>query len=301
VDRVAAELRGPVRRIPVLPLGFRPVRRLVRAAVTRLPTPATPGVRIEPVAVGRVLRPTQPRSTAALLWVHGGGYLIGAPNQDDARCAAVCRELGVVVLSVAYRLAPEHVFPAALTDCRAGWTWLIEHAAGLGVDPARIVLGGESAGGGLAAGLAQQLHDDAATPLGQWLWYPMLDDRTAAGRDDQRRRVWTNRLNRIGWRAYLGREPGAAAVPPYAVAARRDDLTGLPPAWIGVGDVDLFHAEDLRYAAGLRAVGVPVTLDVVAGAPHGFASWAPTTRISTGFTARATDWLGDLIGSVGAG
>ena len=134
---------------------------------------------------------------------------------------------------------PEHPYPAAL-DAHAAWTWLRGHAAA-----ERIVVGGQSAGGGLAAALVQRLYDEGERPRAQWLFCPMLDDRTAArrGLDDAGHRVWDNRLNRFGWRAYLGTEPGAPGVPPYAVPARRDDVAGLPDTWIGVGDIDLFHDE----------------------------------------------------------
>jgi len=231
---------------------------------------------------------------AALLWIHGGGFVIGRAAQNDRFCGAAARDLGIVVVSVEYRKAPEHRFPAGLDDCHAGWTWMQQQAAALGIDPARVAVGGESAGGGLAASLVQRLHDAGGTqPAAQWLFCPMLDDRTAARRelDDVGHFVWTNRLNRSGWRAYLGAEPGAATVPPYAVAARRDDLSGLPPAWIGVGDIDLFADEDRAYAERLRAVGVAATLDVVPGAPHGFEIWAPDSTLAREHVARAQAWL----------
>jgi acetyl esterase/lipase len=217
-------------------------------------------------------------------------------------CALTARELGILVVSVEYRKAPEQPFPAALDDCSAGWKWLQGEAQRLGVEPTQVAVGGESAGGGLAASLAQRLHDvgastDAATPIAQWLFYPMLDDRTAA-RDELDRLdhfVWNNRLNRFGWRSYLGVDPGSGAVPPYAVAARREDLRGLPPAWIGVGDIDLFYDEDRDYAERLRAAGVAATLDVVPCAPHGFASWAPNTPLARDHIGRAQAWLGQAL------
>lgn len=186
-------------------------------------------------------------------------------------CAHYARELGILVVGVDYRLAPEHPFPAALDDCYAALRWLHDRAEQLGVDPARIAVGGASAGGGLAAGLAQRAHDLAEVPVAlQVLTYPMLDDRTVLRRDHagRGRILWTPASNRYGWTSYLGHPPGAAEPPPYAVPARRADLAGLPPAWIGVGELDLFHDEDVEYARRLEAAGVPVTLHVEPGMYH---------------------------------
>jgi acetyl esterase/lipase len=237
----------------------------------------------------------------ALLWLHGGGLVMGTPLQDDRFCAATALDLGVVVASVRYRLAPEHPFPAAADDGYAAWLWLRGNAAALGVDPARIAIGGQSAGGGLAASMVQRIHDAGrpgeGRPVAQWLFSPMLDDRTAARRelDAVRHHVWDNALNRIGWRAFLGTAPGGGDVPPYAAAARRTDLSGLPASWIGVGSVDLFHDEDRAYAAGLRAAGVDCTLDVVPDAPHGFESWASGTGLARAYVDRARAWLGGAL------
>ncbi|ALE75690.1 esterase [Pseudonocardia sp. EC080610-09] len=296
-DRIARELRRPVRRVPPLPLhlpwllrlGQRLSRRGRPVAVDGVRTTTEPG----PPPV-RIYVPDHRASGGALLWIHGGGLVLGSPMIDEKRCGTLAAELGVVVVSVDYRLAPGDPFPAAVDDCHAAWTRLRDDTAHLGIDPGRIVVGGASAGAGLAAALAQRLHDEQGPqPLAQWLYYPMLDDRTAARRelDLPRHRVWSNRNNEVGWRSYLGHAPGTVTPPPYAAPARREDLAGLPPAWIGVGDVDLFHDEDVDYADRLRAAGVPVTLDVVPGAPHGFDGWGTGTTIADGFSARAVDWL----------
>jgi acetyl esterase/lipase len=198
------------------------------------------------------------------------------------------------VVSAEYRLAPENPCPAAIDDCHTAWTWLRERAASLGVDPARVAVGGQSAGGGLAAALVQRLHDEVGPqPLAQWLFCPMLDDRTAARRDLDRvgHLVWNNRLNHFGWRAYLAAEPGVSKVPRYAVPARRGDLSGLPPAWIGVGDIDLFHDEDRAYAEQLRADGVETQFEVVPGGPHGFEAWGRDTEVGRTYLAAARTWL----------
>jgi len=298
---VAPELRSTLRRYPTVPVDRAWFRRLARFGMRRLPTVDTPGVTVEAAGAvpgTRLYRPAARRTDAALLWIHGGGLVLGGAIQDDRLCGSTARELGLIVLSVEYRLAPEHPYPAALDDCHAGWMWLQENAANLGVDPARVVIGGQSAGGGLAAALVQRLHDSLGTqPLAQWLFCPMLDDRTAARSelDAVKHRIWSNKANRYGWRVYLGAEPGVATLPSYAVPARRMDLSGLPPAWIGVGDIDLFHDEDRDYAQRMRDAGVATTFHVVPGAPHGFESWAPKTAISRGHVAAAQSWLRDVL------
>ena len=215
----------------------------------------------------------------ALLWIHGGGYLIGSPEQEDALCRRYAEQLGVVVAAVRYRLAPQHPYPAALEDCYSALTWL----AGLpGVDAHRIAIGGASAGGGLTAALAFLARDRAeVTPVLQVLSYPMLDDRTVdPARDKPGFRLWNTASNRIGWTSYLG-----GADPSIAVPARRDDLAGLPAAWIGVGTLDLFHDEDLAYAGRLTAASVPCQVYEVPGAFHGFDGLAPKALVSQSYFA----------------
>ncbi|MFZ5445860.1 MAG: alpha/beta hydrolase [Myxococcota bacterium] len=221
----------------------------------------------------------------ALLWIHGGGYVVGSAAQDDALCARFAQRLGALVVNVDYRLAPEHRFPTPLEDCYAAWQLLHREAGALGVDPSRVVIAGQSAGGGLAAALVQLLHDRGAPrPCFQLLVYPMLDDRTVLRDvDDRHHRLWNPASNRLGWESYLGRAPGSDGVPPHAAPARRPDFTGLPPAWIGVGTCDLFHDEDVEYARRLRAAGVPVELELVEGAFHGFDAVAPRNPVSQCF------------------
>jgi acetyl esterase/lipase len=205
---------------------------------------------------------------------------MGAAAQDDAFCRRVAAELGVLVAAVDYRLAPEHRFPTALEDCNDALGWL---AARADVDRGRIAIGGASAGGGLAAALALLARERGdVTPAFQLLSYPMLDDRTAlrADIDERYLRLWDNRANHFGWRAYLGQEPGGPDVSPLAAPARSEDLAGLPPAWIGVGTLDLFHDEDLAYAARLREAGVACELHVVEGAFHGFDAVLPKAGVS---------------------
>jgi acetyl esterase/lipase len=304
-ERVDAELRGGMRGMRFGPPVGSSWGRAVIRALQRLSRPdVAGGVTLSTVPVGagavRVYRPEGELSGAGLLWVHGGGYVIGQAAMDDRFCSVTARDLGLVVVSVEYRLSPEHPFPLPLDDCLAAWTWFQEHADGLGVDPARVVVGGQSAGGGLAAGLVQRLHDAGGTqPVAQLLMCPMLDDRTAARRelDAVGHWVWSNRRNRAGWAAYLGQEPGLAEVPPHAVPARRDDLAGLPPTYVGVGDIDLFHDENVSYAERLRAAGVPCDLDVVPGAPHGFESIVPASALTARYLGRARAWLRRAVGT----
>ena len=225
----------------------------------------------------RLFRPAGVEEPApALLWIHGGGYVIGTAQQDDRLCRRFSTRLGITVASVEYRLAPEHPYPAPLEDCYSALTWL----AGLpSVNPWRVAIGGASAGGGLAAALALLARDRAeVTPAFQLLTYPMLDDRSSATAHNPNYRLWNARSNHFGWTAYLG-----GADPRVAVPARRDDLGGLPPAWIGVGTHDLFHDEDLAYAARLRDAGVPCHVEVVPGAFHGFDLFVPKAQVSQRF------------------
>ncbi|MEV6337758.1 alpha/beta hydrolase [Nocardia vinacea] len=229
----------------------------------------------------RVFRPTQaPHPAPGLLFIHGGGYIIGNAAMGDGFCRRVADRLGVVAASVEYRLAPEHPFPTPLEDCYAALRWL---AAQPDVDPERIALAGESAGGGLAAALALLARDRAEVrPALQVLSYPMLDDRTTERTDVAHRglRMWSQRSNRFGWHSYLG--PAATgAVPPLAAPARYENLSGVCPAWIGVGTKNLFHDENIAYAERLRQASVHCTVHIVPGAYHGFdliESWAPVSR-----------------------
>jgi acetyl esterase/lipase len=214
----------------------------------------------------------------ALLWIHGGGYVIGSAAQDDQLCRRFARELGATVASVEYRLAPDHPYPAPLEDCYSALKWLTRLPA---VDPARVAIGGASAGGGLAAALALLTRDRGEIALtAQLLVYPMLDDRTVDRKDldNPGHRLWNQSSNKFGWSAYLGDADREVAVP-----ARRTDLAGLPPAWLGVGTLDLFHDEDLVYAERLKAAGVPCQVEVVQGAFHGFDGIVPKAEVSRSF------------------
>jgi acetyl esterase/lipase len=227
----------------------------------------------------RVHRPAGLSDPApGLLWIHGGCYVIGFAAQDDRMCRRFAHALGAVVASVEYRVAPEHSYPAALDDCEAALNWLLTQPD---VDSSRIAIGGGSAGGGLTAALALRLRDQrTAQPVMQLLTYPMLDDRPAfrADPDPKRRRLMDQGMNRFGWESYL-----RGADPNHAVPARATDLTGLPPAWIGIGTHDLLFAECLEYADRLKQSAVACTVEVVQGAFHGFDRLAPKAGVSRRF------------------
>ena len=255
--------------------------------------PAPEGGRPVPVRVYRPRAADGP--VPALLWLHGGGYVLGDAYQDQKANLALVRELGIAIASVDYRLAPEDPFPAAVDDGYAALRWLHASAEDLGVTPDRIAVGGASAGGGLAAGVVLRAHDEAEVPVAfQLLIYPMLDDRTVVrpDLDDAACRMWTAPSNRFGWGAYLGAEPGVGEVSPYAAPARRGDLSGLPPAWIGVGSCDLFHDEDVDYAARLADAGVACELHVAPGGYHAFDLIQAKAGVSRAFRSSYVTALG---------
>lgn len=279
-----------LRRIaPLLPSGvvgprtLRPVRALVDLAlrgggaeVRHLPSGGS-------VRIYRSVDATA--DVPGLVWIHGGGYLIGKAQQDDALCRLLSRELGAVVVSVDYRLAPEHPYPAPLDDCHEAFALLRDLD---GVDTSRIAIGGASAGGGLAAQLAIRIRDRGEpTPALQLLVYPMLDDRSQhTSVDAAHLRIWNGKANQFGWRSYLGDADPAIVAP-----ARIQDLGGLAPAWIGVGTLDLFYDEDLAYAERLRAAGVECALDVVPGAFHAFDMAAARSAVAKDFLAAQVNAL----------
>lgn len=213
---------------------------------------------------------------AALLHVHGGGMVIGSAKSMQAGPSGIASALGIPVASVEYRLAPENPFPAPQEDCLAALRWLAGNAAALGVDPARIGIIGESAGGGLAAATALMTRDLGGPRLAaQFLTYPMLDHRTGGSQCAWNNPVtgefiWTRSANRFGWEALRGDYAADDHRKGWFSPALADDLSGLPPTWIGTGSLDLFLDEDLDYARRLTAAGVPVELHSYPGAIHAF-------------------------------
>ncbi len=233
-----------------------------------------PGPEGEPDVRVLVYEPASRSGAAPLpayLQIHGGGYVLGTADMSAGLCAAIVSALHCVVVSVDYRLAPETAFPGNIEDCYAALRWLHAQAGDLGVDPGRIGVGGESAGGGLAASLALLARDRGEVPVAhQQLIYPMLDDREPREVHPYTGEFgWTREHSAFGWRSLLGGEPGGEGVSPYAAAARADDLAGLPPAFISVGSLDLFLEDILEYTRRLTRAGVKVELHVYPGAYHG--------------------------------
>jgi acetyl esterase/lipase len=208
----------------------------------------------------------------AVVTIHGGGYVIGSYDMDSPVLDRWCPGLGVVGVSVEYRLAPETPYPGPLEDCYAALRWTYDNATDLGIDKDRIGIYGLSAGGGLAAALALMARDRGEVPLAfALLDCPMLDDRQqtpSIGADGLY--VWGSGSNEFGWRSYLGALYGSDRVPFYAAAARATDLTGLPPTCVVVGAIDGFRDEDIDYAQRLNQAGVPCELHVIAGLPHAY-------------------------------
>jgi acetyl esterase/lipase len=213
---------------------------------------------------------------AALLHIHGGGMVIGSAKSMQHGPAGMAAALGIPVASVEYRLAPEHPFPAPQEDCLAGLTWLADNAADLGVDPARIGIIGESAGGGLAAATALMARDLGGPALAaQFLVFPMLDHRTGSedcpyGNPTTGEFVWTRDSNWFGWSALRGSYGADDKRKGWFSPSLAESLTGLPQTWIGTGSLDLFLDENLDYARRLIAAGVPVELHSYPGAIHAF-------------------------------
>ena len=231
--------------------------------------------------------PSVQQTIPALLWIHGGGYVMGSADAEDLVVKNIVSTTGCAVVSVDYRLAPETPHPGPVEDCYAALQWLFTHTNELGIDPQRIAVGGSSAGGGLAAALALMTRDRGEFALAfQLLITPMLDDRTCVLAEPHPYTgefIWTPEANRFGWTCLLGQEPGVPGVSPYAAAARAEHLEGLPATFLNVGALDLFLEEILEYARRLTRAGVPTELHVYPGVYHGFrmVADAQVTQVAT--------------------
>lgn len=274
----------------VTPERLAPIRR--SGLATSKPLLATPQVEERTISSGTdapsvkvyVINADASRKRPAILHMHGGGFFLGSALSSVADMQAAALALDCVVVTVDYRLAPETPFPGALEDNYTALGWICANAESLGVDPERIALQGESAGGGHAAMLAIAVRDRGEFPIClQVLLQPMLDDRTGSSHHPPAHigaLLWRSEFNVAGWRALLGSEPGGATAPKGSVPAREQNLAGLPATFIAVGSIDLFIEEDIEYAKRLCQAGVPTELLILPGAFHGFDAVGPFTRIA---------------------
>ncbi|WP_405431226.1 alpha/beta hydrolase [Micromonospora sp. NBC_00617] len=273
------------------------IRRAGVFELTELTAPGPPGAPEVPLLL---CRPTTGVGPYPVIYhTHGGGMVAGgtrtAELADDLDRA---QALGLAVVAVDYRLAPEHPDPAPREDCYAGLVWLARHAAGLGLDPERIVVSGNSAGGCLAAGLALAARDRGGPPLlGQMLQCPMLDDRCDAPAQHQLRRtgLWDGASNRAGWTALLGERRGTADVSALTAPARAADLSGLPPAFVDVGSAEALRDEATAYVTRIWQAGGEAELHVWSGAFHSFDQWVPDAVVSRTAKQTRRDWLRRLL------
>jgi acetyl esterase/lipase len=296
------DLIDPESRVPldalleVLPGGFNSIPDIVarRATLSQLlaglEVPPNPGVtaqdRVIPGPDGapdisvRIYRPAAATGTLpGIYYIHGGGMILGNVAGEDAAATFICDQVGAVVVSVEYRLAPEDPHPAQVQDCYAGLAWLARSAAELGVDPARLAIYGASAGGGLTIGTALLARDRGFPEICfQMPIYPMIDDRneTASSREISDIGIWDRAGNIEAWQWYLGDGPADQ----YAAPARAENLEGLPPTFIDVGTVDLFRDEDIAFATRLMQAGVPTELHVHPGAYHASENFAAEAALS---------------------
>jgi acetyl esterase/lipase len=252
--------------------------------VREIPGPAgAPAVGIELVGARPAAAPRP-----AILHIHGGGMISGRARNMTSFSQTLSAEFDAVVVNVDYRLAPETPFPGPVLDNLAALEWMIAQAPTLGIDPRRIAIMGESAGGGLAAMVAQMARDSRITqPCLLVMLYPMLDDRTGSVRQVPPHIGtigWSAEANRFGWSSFMGVPAGSDSAPAGSVPARLSDLAGFPPSFIGVGTLDLFIEEDLEFGRRLIAAGVPTQMHVTPGAYHAFDFVVPGARVAREFT-----------------
>ena len=223
----------------------------------------------------------QPVQATGILWCHGGGYIAGMKEMVHmSRAVDLVKRFGAVVVSPGYRLAPWAPYPAALEDCYAALLYLKEHAAEFGVRDDQLMVGGESAGGGLCAAVCIKARDTGAVNVAfQMPLYPMLDDRDTESSRNNHGRVWNTRKNHFAWGCYL-RGQNRENLSPYAAPARLTDFAGLPPAYTFVGDGEPFYAETVRYIEQLKAAGIPASVDVYHCNVHAFDMMQPDTALS---------------------
>jgi acetyl esterase/lipase len=274
---------------------------LRRDGVFEVSTRPVPGPAGAPGISLLICRPTAATApVAGVYYIHGGGMIFGESRSGGfAGILDHAAELGLAIVSVDYRLAPETQHPGPVEDCYAGLTWTAEHAGELGIDPGRLIVGGVSAGGGLAAAVALLARDRGGPALtAQLLICPMLDDRNQTPSSYQMAGlgVWDRTANDVGWTALLGEARGGPDVSPYAAPARATDLSGLPPAFVDVGSAETFRDEDVAYATRIWQAGGQAELHVWPGGSHAFAGMVPGAALSRAAVAAQRTWLRRILG-----
>ncbi|MGW3129906.1 alpha/beta hydrolase [Streptomyces sp. NPDC001123] len=295
MSQLSPEILAQLRRLPSTPIESLLAHRHVdRREVT---VPAKDGAPI-PLSVFSPANTDRTTAAPCVYWMHGGGMVMGDRFSQIDIPLEWLDAFGAVVVSVDYRLAPEATGIALVEDCYQGLLWVAEHSAELGIDPARIVVAGASAGGGLAAGLTL-LTRDLGTPAiaAQMLICPMLDHRNTSTSSRQYTGVpgvWTGEMNEFGWRSVLG-ELAEDEVPAYISPAVADDLSGLPTTYVDTGSAEVFRDEDADYATRIWAAGGQAELHIWAGGFHGFDALYPQAPISVTARRTRTDWLARVL------
>ncbi len=290
MNRVAPELKEILTVFPPLrlPEGLEAARQAPAIPIEKLES-VNIATRIIPGGDGQDMKvkiyepvPRNESKLPALLFIHGGGYVLGDADGSDGDCQQFVQEAQCVVVSVDYRLAPEHPFPAPLEDCYAALVWMTNAAEELNIDVSRIAVAGQSAGGGLTAALSLLARDRKGPSISfQMPLYPMIDDRNVTPSSYEitdERAIWNRGNNLAGWRMYLG-EHANGEISPYAAPARAKNLSNLPPTFTCVGQLDPFRDETIEYVAKLAQAGVPVEFHLYPGAYHGFELLNPTSEI----------------------
>ncbi|WP_433502899.1 alpha/beta hydrolase [Pseudonocardia halophobica] len=272
---------------------------LARGGAYRIEERRVPGPAGAPDLTLLICTPRNLKAPApAIYHTHGGGMISGNRRSSTDSMLDLAEPHGMIVVSVEYRLAPEHPDPAPIEDVYAGLVWTAGHADELGMDPERIVIAGASAGGGLTAGLGLLSRDRGGPAVfGQLLACPMIDDRndTVSSLQMKGLGVWDHVANQTGWDSLLGSRRGGPDVSPYAAAARATELSGLPPTFVDVGSAETFRDEAVAYASRIWAAGGRAELHVWPGGFHGFDNLAPDAAVSRAVRKARQDWIGRLL------
>ncbi|MCY9663454.1 alpha/beta hydrolase [Paenibacillus alginolyticus] len=289
-NRVLPEIRESLTSLPLFRLPDdlaivrqSPLPQALKSEIVRIIDRKITGAGNQEMLI-KIFEPVQRDETnlPVLLWIHGGGYVLGHPNGEQSLCESFVKAADCIVISPDYRLAPEHPFPAAIEDCYAALKWIISAAEEWNIDLSRIAIGGGSAGGGLTAALALMARDKGGPPICfQMPLYPMIDDRnvTPSSHEITDPAVWNRANNLAAWKMYLG-EHADGDISPYAAPIRAKDLTGLPPTYTCVGQLDPFRDETIEYVARLAQAGVDVEFHLYPGCYHAFEHVVPEAEVS---------------------